>query len=705
MIPVSTDYRQQLIKGNRNWVIEIPVFLSGNTGSTPDFTLTNEHIWDNGIVLDEAISSDNSFDVGAAIVGSLKVVIDNIHGNFSQYDFYGAKLTLWLGVEGDEDSGDQRLYRIGFYVVDVPSYNGSLITLNCLDNMTWFDTDFDTSWVNWASSSTTAGSILMTICQHIGVSLANQYFPYYDTILQGLKPEQKLSCREVLQYIAQICCCYCKINTVGQLVLNWYDKNAIIGMIDYDGGTFSTTTTPYSDGDAVDGMLFNPWEQGEMFDGGTFEQLRDRAFISQNYEIEVSTDDIVITGCRVRNNTSKDKGYDVYWADSSVEADHDRYLLVIENNPFITLDTISTSNTKASVIANRVGNILAGLPMRGFSATSLADFSYETGDMATVIDFRGNRYYTWITHFTFTTNNSERFNCGVQSVKQRSEQRFSTLAETIEQARAVVTAYDNAVSELNALGQAAIGYNEYVYGSGGSKIMYRYNGPSFLPSGANPKFPNATVVFKITGDGVFVAQKSLGGIAPDGTCTFTNGYDANSGTAILNLLYVRGLNADWINAGHIDASRITAEKLSAISANMGNVNVGGNGNGNGVLTVKDANGTQKVILNNNGLWATLGTIGGATIGTDRLSYSSSSQFSQSLIGCGIAGTGTIALCGSGPRGGHIQGSIQICNQYDHDHSKIISGLQIDGNGLIIHYDADGDEDWWFNLADGSHGTS
>lgn len=571
MIPVSTDYRQQLIAGNRNWVISIPVFLKGNSTSTPDFTLTNEHIWDNGIVLDEAISSDNSFDIGAAIVGSLKVVIDNINGSFSHYDFFDARLTLWLGVEGDLDEYDvQRLYRIGFYVVDVPSYNGSLITLNCLDNMIWFDTPFkDVTGINW--NNATAGSIIQKICQHVGVSLANPSFPNYTTTI-AVQPEQEMTCREVIQYLAQMCCCYCKIDKAGHLYLNWHDKNAIAGLVDYDGGTYDTHTTPYSDGDDVQGGRWYwdgenyIWEDLGIFDGGTFEQLRDRAFISQNYEIEVSTDDIYITGCRVRSNRSKENSYDVTWVSTVVEADHERYVLVIDDNPFIH------NEAKASEIANVVGQTLAGLQVRGFSSSSLADFSYETGDMATVVDFRGNRYYTWITHFTFTTNNSERFSCGVQSIKKRGEQRFSMFAETIEKAKVAIKAYDAAVKEMNVLAQNAIGYNEYIQNVGGASIMYRYNGSSHTTS-VPPKFQGSTVVFKISGDGVFVAKGS--DIAPDGSCTFSNGYDANTGTGILNLLYVQGLNADWINAGSIDADRIKATVIQSINSATGTTTING----------------------------------------------------------------------------------------------------------------------------------
>ena len=102
--------------------------------------------------------------------------------------------------------------------------------------------------------------------------------------------------------------------------------------------------------------------------------------------------------------------------------------------------------------------------------------------------------------------------------------------------------------------------------------------------------------------------------------------------------------------------------------------------------------------------ANSGKIGGAELYTDHLQYSSNSMFSQDLIGCGVAGSGTVALCGNRKRGGHREGSIQICNQYDHDRSKIKDGLQIDGDGIVRHYDSNGDENWWFNLRTGEHGN-
>lgn len=569
MINTSAKYKQELIKGNRNYVAKVEITLADNT----PLTLTNENIWEQGIVISQAISSDDSFDVGSAIVGSLKVVIDNINGSYNTYDFMNAHLTLWLGVENDTDlGGNQIFYRIGFYVVDDTEYNGSLITLSCLDNMTWFDVPF--SKVNFpTTSNTTAGQLVTAICSYVGVALGTTQFPNYTTTIyrQSLLnlAENDYNCREILQFVAQKCCCYCKINTAGQLVLKWHDKQAIIGIHNYDGGSFSTHTTPYSDGDEVDGMLFNPWNQGVEYNGGLFTDLQNNVWLSQNFDIRVSTDDITVTGCVIRSTLGQeDDHYDVIWVDSTLESTKPRYALVIENNPLIL-------KAEAENIANTVGNTLAYLPIRGFESRSLSDFSYETGDMATIVDFRGNFYYTWLTHFTFTINNSETFGCGVQSIRNRNESRFSTAVQTMLNADKVLSDYDKAVKAMNELAANAIGYREYYYPSEAtaldSRVTYRYNGTTIdttIPS--KPKFPNSTVVFKIAGDGVFVSRSK----DSQGYPVFDNGYDANSGTAILNLLYAQGLNANWIKAGTIDTARLNVSGI-VTGINSGSTTIDG----------------------------------------------------------------------------------------------------------------------------------
>ena len=603
MITTTQKYKQELIAGNRRYVVKAELTLADNTS----LTLTNQELWDQGVVLDNAISSDNSFDIGAAIVGSLTLVIDNISGDYNVYDFANAKVVLYLGVENDVDLNDDQIYyRIGFYSVDETSYNGTLITLDCLDNMTWFDTPF--SGLTGLVYPTTAGQLVADICSHVGVTLGTVTFQNYTMAISEESGEwlakNNVNCREVLQYVAQKCCCYCKINTAGELVLKWYNKDEINNIVNWDGGTYHTTTTPYSDGCDLDGGSFDPWNAGDSADGGTFADLQNGAWLTQNFEMNVSTEEIVVTGCRVRS-TSGQNQYDELWVDTTLEQTHERYVLVIENNPLITA-------TEAASVANVIGSILANLPLRAFDSRSLSDFSYETGDMVTIIDFRGNLYYTWITNLTFTINNSENFSCGAQSIKKRNETRFSeaakTLAEANENASAKLTEYENAQAALNELAQNALDYYKYEHTVTGSGMTtWLHNGPTedtTTYSDERPLFPDSSNVIKISGDGVFLSH--------DHGETYPLGLDANSGAAILNMIYAHGINCDWIHAGTLT--------------------LGGYNNEDGQCAVLDALGNTKVHLDNTGIKVYGGSIEGTSFkqesGNDKVSIASGKIMTQ-----------------------------------------------------------------------------
>ena len=543
MLSVSNEFKRQLNADNRNYLIRVSMTLADETS----ITLTNEDIWASGVKIEEATSSTDSFDIGSAVIGKCDITINDITQKWSTYDFFNATFVLYFGLEGDAtDGGGQRYYRKGFYTVDSADYNGSLITLHGLDNMWRFDTEY--SSITGLAETMTIGELVETICQQCNVTLGTPtFYGYNKTVSTSVDGE--LNCREVISYLAQICCCYTKIDASGELVIKWYNKDSILDITNYDGGTYNTTTTPYSDGDDVPGGRWYYdengnyiWEDLGDYDGGTFNDLPDFAWITQNSSISVGTDDIVVTGCRVcSSDTDSDTSYDVIWADSTTELDYDRYLLVIQDNPFVTKDT-------ADDIATDVGSILANLPLRVFSASSLNDLSYECGDPCAITDFRGNRFYSFITNLSFTTNNYETFSCGATSINENKSVRYSdnvkTLVEAKKNATQIVSDYNKAVQSMNDLASEAIGYNKYVREKDGATITYCYSGTTVDETDPDkPLFPDSANVFMISGDGVFISN--------DGGETYTNGYDANSGTAILNLIYATGLSADWIKAGQL----------------------------------------------------------------------------------------------------------------------------------------------------------
>ena len=559
MRTIPQAWRQEYIKGNRKYDITVNMTLADST----TLTITNNQIWEGGFSFEQASSSDSSFDIGSAIVGSATLILDNINENFSQYDFFNAEFNVSLGLVG----ANLQPITIGHYTVDETAYNGSLITLSCLDNMWRFDRPFSEITVSYPA---TARSIINAMCGYsgIGIQLATQSFQGYDFAIPSA-PEEDMTCREVLQYVAQATCNYCVINEQGNLELKWYDKSLINNLSDYDGGSFSTNTTPYSDGVSLNGGTF-AFNDGDTADGGTFYNGSDPiAYITSNFSMSVDTDDIVITGVKVCTSSDGDGSYDYSWHDSTVEQTHPRYTLVIQDNPFI-------NESNAQSRATTIGGIVANTPLRGFDSSSLSDISIEPGDPCAIIDFRGNRFYSFVTSTRFTTSNSESFSCGVESLVQNKTVRYSneikTLVEAKRNAQEVVSEYDQAVQRMQQLAANAGGlYWLEVPQQGGSAIWYESDMPMSLDSSGNVVFTSGSHAWKKTANGFFSCT-STG--TSEATTTWTAGID-NNNNAVMNTVSAIGINADWINAGSLNAARITAGILKdQYNYNYWNLNTG-----------------------------------------------------------------------------------------------------------------------------------
>lgn len=219
MKATSAKYKEILASGNaRKFVCTIYMTLADNT----QLTLTQEEIWEDSFKIETASSGTSSFDLGSAIIGKCSFTINNIEGDYDDYDFFNAEATVWVGLVGDTVP----TYRMGFYTVDEPQIANGLISLELLDNMWKFDVPLTEVGIAY-TPSTTARGIVNAMCSYCGVTLATQQFNGYD-ILITKEPEDaaNMNCREMLQYIAMLGCNFCVINDTGALELKWYNSTA-----------------------------------------------------------------------------------------------------------------------------------------------------------------------------------------------------------------------------------------------------------------------------------------------------------------------------------------------------------------------------------------------------------------------------------------------------------------------------------------------
>ena len=123
MLAISKEFQQELYNGNRDYLLYVDVTLKDKT----ILNFTNDKIWENSFKIEDATSDTDGFKIGSAIINKFTVTIENIKDQYSLYDFEGAEVRVYIGME--LPSGRIEKIKKGVYTVDEPSYDGVTITL------------------------------------------------------------------------------------------------------------------------------------------------------------------------------------------------------------------------------------------------------------------------------------------------------------------------------------------------------------------------------------------------------------------------------------------------------------------------------------------------------------------------------------------------------------------------------------------------
>lgn len=394
---VSAEFKSELNNDRRSYVKSCEITLADGT----KLFINNTHIWDGGFKLEEAVSSSDSFDIGAAIIGKFTLQLNNIYDDFSDYDFTDATISnIRVGLKLPDGSIES--VEKGIFTVDDPRYNGSIITLECLDNMSRFDRPYSVSRLTYPAS---LGAIVRDACSCCGVRLAADSVSFEkDGYVVSERPDDKVTFRQVLLWVGQISCHWCRCNENGELSLGWYDTAALEKLREgYDGGAFA----PWDQDTALDGGTMDPWTNGDDADGGTFQEMKGFHHIVSMASMDISTDDVLITGVRV---SEEGEGSVIY------QSGTDGYVLSVEGNGLI-------QGGKGAEVARYLGDKLIGLRFRPLSVSCLSDPSMEAGDIAVVSDRKGNAYITLLTSTTFQAGSYQQAACGAETPARRCAER------------------------------------------------------------------------------------------------------------------------------------------------------------------------------------------------------------------------------------------------------------------------------------------
>lgn len=546
MLNVSAKWQRAVMLDND---INVNCFADIFTASGEKIPISDSELWANGFEVNDSTSSNGTFTIGALIAGKLKIKLNNIYEDYSKYDFDKASVTAYVSKSFSD--GTTEKLKIGEYRVSETSYDGSLITLTCLDNINNFNREYDSN----LSYPTTAYEVVRDACIKCDVPFTMARFDNSDYVINEIPSDnQKLTYGQVIAYILQLSGLWGKCGHDGELLIGWYDMSQFDSQ-NYNGGTFSTKTTPYSDGDSVDGGTFK-YSDGDSADGGTFTEARNYHNIYTQKDLNVATDDVVITGVKVIVTSKEDKTKDV-----NVLAGKEGYVISITDNPFIPAD-------KAQAVANYIFKKIGGMRFRPLDATLLSNPLIESGDVALVTDRKQNTYSCFISNRTFTVGSGTKISCDAENASRNSADKFSNETKAIVQARKVAQAqlsvYDKQMQLLTQLMSQSLGLFKTEQVQEDGSIIYIMHNKANLNS--------SNIQWKMTANGMAVSS--------DYGKTWNAGVDKD-GNAVFNIMSAIGINFDW--------------------AHGGTLTLGGENNVSGVQYVKDAKGKTLVILDNKGL--------------------------------------------------------------------------------------------------------
>lgn len=547
MLNVSAKWQRAVMLDND---INVNCFADIVTASGEKIPISDSELWANGFEVNDSTSSNGTFTIGALIVGKLKIKLNNIYEDYSKYDFDKASVTAYVSKSFSD--GTTEKLKIGEYRVSETSYDGSLITLTCLDNINNFNREYDSN----LSYPTTAYEVVRDACIKCDVPFTMARFDNSDYVINEIPSDnQKLTYGQVIAYILQLSGLWGKCGHDGELLIGWYDMSQF-GSQNYNGGTFSTKTTPYSDGDTLNGGNFTDYSSGDSVDGGTFTETRNYHNIYTQKDLNVATDDVVITGVKVTVTSKEDKTKDV-----NALAGKEGYVISISDNPFISAE-------KAQTVANYIFKKIGGMRFRPLDATLLSNPLIESGDVALVTDRKQNTYSCFISNRAFTVGSGTKISCDAENASRNSADKFSNETKAIVQARKVAQAqlsvYDKQMQLLTQLMSQSLGLFKTEQVQEDGSIIYIMHNKADLNS--------SNIQWKMTANGMAVSS--------DYGKTWNAGIDKD-GNAIFNVMSAIGINFDW--------------------AHGGTLTLGGENNTNGKQYVKDANGKILITLDNKGI--------------------------------------------------------------------------------------------------------
>lgn len=493
MINVSNTFKEKLQDGEQ--VIEI-VEITFADGTTK--TLENEIMIGNNDFSDCAESSN--FPVGATVCKTMKLELDNTEDQWKNYNFYQAKVHAYLKLQTsvaepasesiwmddfyepilDTDGNSIVLSRAasedryetidkGVYTITTPEQYGEILNFTALDDM--YKTN--SKYYSTLTLPQTVMTLVRDACESLNIPMGFSSMAHGNVVVTALP--DNMTFRQLIGWAAMLETANARIDNRGYL-------------------------------------QFIKWNFGAV-ENGSLVPIKLEDYVNSP---TLSSDDIVITGIRVKNKESES-----LFGTAG-------YVLELENNLL--------SDSDLGTVAAWIGGNLVGARFRNLQGDLIYNPLLEFGDMAYSFDRNGNKYLTPITNVSSSLNGITTVKTQADDPIRNSSTYMSEATKALVEARQLVkderTEREKAVERLaNTLKESGGLYMTEDPQDDGSVIYYMHNKQTLEES---------DIVWKLTAEAI--------GISTDGGKTYPYGFTV-TGEMITRLLYAEGINASYINAG------------------------------------------------------------------------------------------------------------------------------------------------------------
>jgi hypothetical protein len=493
LINASNTFKEKLQDGEQ--VIEI-VDITFSDGTTK--TLENEIMIGNNDFSDCAESS--SFPVGATVCKTMKLELDNTEDQWKDYNFYQAKVHAYLKLQTsvaepasesiwmddfyepilDTDGNSIVLSRAasedryetidkGVYTITTPEQYGEILSFTALDDM--YKTN--AKYYSALTLPQTVIALVRDTCESLNIPMGFSSMAHGNVVVTALP--DNMTFRQLIGWAAMLETANARIDNRGYL-------------------------------------QFIKWNFGAV-ENGSLVPIKLEDYVNSP---TLSSDDIVITGIRVKNKESES----LFGTTG--------YVLELENNLL--------SDSDLGIVAAWIGGNLVGARFRNLQGDLIYNPLLEFGDMAYSFDRNGNKYLTPITNVSSPLNGITTVKTQADDPIRNSSTYMSEATKALVEARQLVkderTEREKAVERLaNTLKESGGLYMTEDPQDDGSVIYYMHNKPTLEES---------DIVWKLTAEAI--------GISTDGGKTYPYGFTV-TGEMITRLLYAEGINASYINAG------------------------------------------------------------------------------------------------------------------------------------------------------------